>query len=406
VSALSLFTGGEFVVQHGPLERLPAFMREGSMQSIDALCRSYTGGLQVASGSAREGVQIHVSEAHAAALLRLGLTVYFTDVEQTLPRSGAWLRALETALGVPNCAAISAFVNAPGSGLPLHHDRFDQLFFQIRGEKQFRYAANGYVANPDVQFSPYTAAALGFGQTYQSGFPLTSEEVFARQPFLTTQLSPGSCFFMPAGTWHTTAEQTGDCLSLVVVVRAPSKLGLLLNLLEVYASQSPAWRARTYGGFGSDEVTREREHAELGRLLAELGPRMSSLPAEEAYGAYVASNYATGAQREYPQSLRFERYIRLPNSRVSLEMDEALGKLRCSVEAGPTDRPPLQTVLGLNPEARPVVEWLLSMARAFTVSEASEKFSEFAREDLEDLFGWLSQAGLIRPIPAPPWGAP
>jgi hypothetical protein len=406
VSALSLFTGGRFVVEHGPLERLPAFMREGPMQSIDALCRSYTGGLQVANGNAREGVQIHVSEAHAAALLRLGLTVYFVDVQPTLPRSGAWLRELEGRLGVPNCASISAFVNAPGSGLPLHHDRFDQLFFQIRGQKRFRHAPNSYVKNPDVQFSPYTAAALGFGQTYQGGFPLTSEQLLEAERFETVELSPGTCFFMPAGTWHTTAEQTGDCLSLVVVVRAPSKLALLLNLLEVYGSQSEALRARTYGGFGVDESVRELEQQELGVLMSELARRMDSLPAEDAYAAYLASNYATGAQHEYPRHFRFERYIPLPNSKISFEMDETIGKLRCLVEAGPTDRPPLQTVLGFNPEARPVVDWLLSLGRAFSVSEASELFCEFAREDLEDLFGWLSQAGLIRPIPAPPWTVP
>ncbi|MGC4087894.1 MAG: hypothetical protein QM756_08355 [Polyangiaceae bacterium] len=76
-SSLSLFRGGEFVVKHGALERLPAFMREGPMQGIDALCRSYSGGVQIANGGPRQGTQLHVSEAHPATLLKLGLTVYF-----------------------------------------------------------------------------------------------------------------------------------------------------------------------------------------------------------------------------------------------------------------------------------------------------------------------------------------
>ena len=105
----------------------------------------------------------------------------------------------------------------------------DQLFFQIHGEKRFRYAPNGYVENPDVQFSPYSAAQPEWGQTYRRGFPLTSEEVLARDVRSVT-LRPGSAFFMPAGTWHTTAEQTEPALSLVVAVRAPSRIELLVNL--------------------------------------------------------------------------------------------------------------------------------------------------------------------------------
>jgi hypothetical protein len=54
-----------------------------------------------------------------------------------------------------------AFANAAGSGLPLHHDRYDQLFFQIRGRKQFQYAPNGYVGTPDLQFSPTLELAPG-----------------------------------------------------------------------------------------------------------------------------------------------------------------------------------------------------------------------------------------------------
>ncbi|MGC4087893.1 MAG: cupin domain-containing protein [Polyangiaceae bacterium] len=304
---------------------------------------------------------------------------------------------------MPQCAGISGFANAPGSGLPVHHDRFDQLLFHVRGEKLFRFAKNDWLQNPDVQFSPYTAAAMGFGPNYQDGFPGSSDELFERAHFETTTLQPGSCFFMPAGTWHTTAEQTGDCLSLVVVVRAPSKLALLLNLIENYGAQSPELRARCYAGFGDDGAAREQEQAELQRLLHDLGTRLTTLPAAGAYAGYVANCYSNGTTSSYPHTLRFERYIRLPNSTIQLETDAALGKLRCLVEAGPTHRPPVQTVLAFNPEARPIVDWVVDTKRAFSVTEASEHFSEFEREDIEDLFAWLAQAGLIRPLTAPPW---
>ncbi len=71
-----------------------------------------------------------------------------------LPKSNEWLRGLEATLGLPECSSMMAFANSAGSGLSLHHDRYDQLFFQIRGRKVFQHAPNGYVENPDVQFSP------------------------------------------------------------------------------------------------------------------------------------------------------------------------------------------------------------------------------------------------------------
>src|SRR5262249_27627441 len=124
----------ELTVTHGPLERLPAFMRTGPLESVDSLCRHYTGPLEVAQGSAESGVHVPVRDVHAAALLRLGLTVYFTELRRSLPFAGNWLKGLEASLGVPECASLAAFANATGSGLSLHHDRFDQLFFQLRGK--------------------------------------------------------------------------------------------------------------------------------------------------------------------------------------------------------------------------------------------------------------------------------
>jgi hypothetical protein len=401
MTALELFAHRELFVQHGTLERFPAFMREGPMESTDSLCRHYQGGLEVANGSAAAGVQIPVNDAHPAVLLRLGLTVYFSDLKRSLPQSQPWLRQLEASLGLPECASLMAFANSAGSGLSLHHDRFDQLFFQIRGEKQFRYAANGFVDNPDVQFSPFAAAPAEFGQSYRKGFPLTSEEVL-RRPFQTANLQPGSAFFMPGGTWHTTAEQATDSLSLVVAVRAPSRLDLLQNLLRYYAGQAPAWRARAYCGWASDPAS-AGEHQALGALLVDLGQRLQSLPAKDAYGAWSVHGYTVGQQSQYPAQLRFDRFIRLPNSSAHFEEDTALGKLRCIVQSGPIHRPQARTVLAFHAEARKVVDWVLVTHAAFSVAEVCERFTDFAREDLEQLLAWLAHAALIRPLPAPEW---
>lgn len=403
--AAELFTGGKMVITHGPLERLPALLRSGPMASIDALCRHYVGPLEVAQGSSSDGIQVPVADVHPTALLHLGLTVYFTDLRRTLPGSREFLRALESALGLPECTTLAAFTNAPGSGLALHHDRFDQLFFQIEGTKRFRYAPSGFVTNPDTQFSPFTAALPEFGQTYRNGFPASAAGLEERG-LETELLEPGSALFMPAGTWHTTAEQTERALSVVVVVRAPSRLDVALNFLRYYASQSPEWRARPYGAFAADPPAAATEHDALARLLAELGPRLSSLSPRAAFDAWRSHGHSVGALADYPRDARFERYIRIPNSSLEFKPSGADGKLGCVVQSGPTSRPRASTELAVNEEARPVLEWVLATHRAFSLDEAAGRFPEFARDDLADLFGWLAHAALIRPIPAPEWDAP
>jgi hypothetical protein len=399
---MELFASKELVVQNGTLDRFPAFMRTGLMESVASICRGYAGPLQVSNGSATDGVQIDVAGAHAAALLRLGMTVYFTDLDRALPDSRPWLRDLEEALGIPECAGLSAFANAAGSGLSLHHDRFDQLFFQIGGEKTFRYAPNGFVEHPDVQFSPCAAAPPDWAQTYRHGFPLTTEEVLARG-LTTATLKPGSAFFMPAGTWHTTAGQDNESLSIIVVVRAPSRLAIVLNLLRHYAAQSPEWRARSYGGWAAPGPAMNVERQKLAALMADLAERLPGLPAGDAYGAWWSERFTTGTQGQYPLGARFDRYVRLPNSSVRYEGTGPSGLATCIVRSGPTDRPQAETVLAISDEVRPVVDWVLQTHAAFSIQDACKAFDDCTRSDLEALFAWLSHAALIRPLPAPEW---
>jgi hypothetical protein len=403
VPAPELFQSRSLVVRHGALERFPAFMRTGAMENVESLCRSYVGNVEVAKGSALDGIQTPVSGVHPTALLRLGLTVFFPDLRRALPKSNEWLRGLEAALGLPECSSMMAFANSAGSGLSLHHDRYDQLFFQIRGRKLFQYAPNGYVENPDVQFSPCGPAHPDFGRSYRAGFPLTNEELL-KKAFETLELEPGSCFFMPSGTWHTTAEQPSDSLSLVVAVRAPSYLDVLLNFVQYYASQTPAWRARPYGAWSRDTEVAAAPQAELSRLASDLSKRLPGLPLSEAFKAWVAHGHVVGIQAEYPSHERFARFIRIPNSSLRFEDDAALGKLRCVVLAGPTNRPPAQTVLGIEHEARPIIDWILASNAAFSVGALCTALPDFEPTEVEELLASLAGAGLIRPLLAPEWG--
>src|SRR6185295_13858452 len=104
--------------------------------------------------------------------------------------------------------------------------------------------------------------------------------------------------------------------------------------------------------------------------------------------------FAIGTQSEYPRNARFERYVRLPNSSARFHEDPTPGKFRLAVESGPTNRPQARTLIGFNAGARSVVEWVLEERKAFSVDEALERFPAFTRDDLFELFGWLSHAAL------------
>ena len=407
MSALELFRGRAFAVSHGSVERLPAFMREGLLSSIESLCRGYTGQLDVAGGSADDGLQVPVADVNAWALLKLGLTVYFKDLRRVLPAAPAFLQQLESALGLPVCAGLSGFVNAPGSGLSLHHDRFDQLLFQIRGRKRFRYLANRYVEQPSVQFTPFAPAPAEWAQSYRAGFP-RSTRALLEEPLESVELEPGSVIFMPGGLWHTTAEQPDHALSLVVAVRAPSRLDVALNLIRYYATQAPAWRESAYGGWSAEPALAEGAQRAFARLFSELGERMTRFPTEDAFASLSLDSFGKGTSSEYPQGARFARFIRLPNASVRFEEDAALGKLRCVVQSGPFSRPPIETVLAFETHARGVVEWVLQLDRAFSTIELCDRFEDFQVSELLDLLEGLARASLIRPLPAIEWdeGAP
>src|SRR5690606_29533534 len=149
--------------------------------------------------------------------------VFFRDLGPLLPEAAAWLQTFDEALGVPDCARLSAFANAKGSGLPVHHDRSDHVLLQLQCTKTLRLRPNGYVEHPDVPSSPFGPTAPEWARAYQAGFPADAREL-EEGAWTSVTLEPGSALFLPAGTWHTTADQLEPCLTAVVVLQAPSRL--------------------------------------------------------------------------------------------------------------------------------------------------------------------------------------
>ncbi|MCA9493619.1 MAG: hypothetical protein KC621_26990 [Myxococcales bacterium] len=369
---------------HGALERLPAFFRAGLLQDATHLCRHYVGNLQVAGGDQVGGVQQAVGRVPASRMLDLGLTVVFDDLVGSVPEAGAWLRALEGALGLPTCSRMMAFVNAPGSGLTLHHDRYDQLLIQLEGTKTFRWRASG-LEHPDLRCSHGDLPAAAFGASYADGFPPTPESVLADTHEV--RLHPGSVLFLPGGTWHTTAKQDERAMSVAVIVEAPTAADLFLSCVAAQLEQLPAWRKRVYAD------------PDLPALVAGLTPHLAELDLSLALATWQLRRSFTSDTQAPPTGIRWPRYIRLPYAKVSTHPTEDGEGLLVRVVCGAGTYVHADTTLGTFPEAGAVIEWIAGCIKAFAVSDLTAAFPEILEEEIDGLLDALGQARFIRPVP-------
>lgn len=399
-SSHALFTSGELTVTHGPVARLPQWMRSGALGNVSRLCELYRGTLEVARGPSLpprpgeefigRGGQVRVQGARPEALLQLGLTVFFADIRDAVPESRVFLSELEAALGVPSCSVIGVFVNAPGSGLPLHHDSHDQLLIQLLGEKDFTYVKGPHARHPGLQFSPESRVHPDFSAIYGEALPARAEEIRERG-VETLRLKPGSCLFLPAGCFHETVDQADVCMSLSIAVRPPSRADLILSALRARLLREPAFRAPSYGVFG-DEFDSTSLQDQLTRAASLLGTlRPEALPEVTLERAV-----RDGDPTSHPHQNRFTRYLRIPSTIVRFE-DASEGRIRVIVR---TVHRLDENVLEIASVARPLVKHVLSSTQVVSKDATCHAFPEFEEEEITALLADLARVGLLRPVVA------
>lgn len=397
-SARALFEAGKLVVTEGALGRLPGWMRSGALADVTSLCKSYRGVLEVARGRSMaptegqefigSGGQVRVSGTRPEALLQLGLTVFFADIRDAVPGSRVFLAELEAALGVPPCSVIGVFVNAPGSGLPMHHDSHDQLLIQLSGEKDFTYARGAHARHPGLQFSPDTRVHPEFASVYGRALPASVEEIEERG-LETVRLKPGSALFLPAGCFHRTTEQSEVCMSLSIAVRPPSYADLVLGGLRARLLREERFRAPSYGQFGADA-----DLELLGRTLREASEELTRVEPRALCEIFLERLVQDGDPSAYPNRAHFSQFLRIPSTKVRFE---TAGPERTRVLVRLVHRIE-ENRLEIASVAERIVRKVMGTHQIITKAELLAEFDEFDEEDLETLLDDLARVGLLRPV--------
>ena len=315
ISGPELVTSGEVRVGHGSIDRLPEPLRQEPFHEPGALARWYRGDIQATGGSDTSGRQVNL-QGRAADLLQLGMTVIMTDVEPQLPEISEWLRDLEAEVGAPyGCSQLYAFANSAGSGLPVHHDTYDQIVIQLVGRKQFHHAANPFADRPAIPYAHGGPHHDLVPMVYGSELP--SEDAVTALDWQCTVLEPGTALYLPHGTWHRTTHQEEECLSATITLRAPTNASLISQWLQRWLFQFPEWRERTYGGWSSNNTNAvERLTALVDQLAEELG----SLDPSTAFSAWELHRHVANAQ-PYPWVRTFDYWLRQPHIHASIRPD-------------------------------------------------------------------------------------
>jgi hypothetical protein len=366
---------------HGLLSRLPALFSSRELSSFRALASGYRGWLGFGHG-ARSSRMISVQETNPIHLYELGLSVYLPDISPNVPGAAAFLRALETELGIDEgCTRITVWASPRGDGAPTHFDSEDVFSIQLAGSKRFEVAPMKEYAYPlGGQYGPGAAPYDDMYPQLENGFP---EATLA--DFETVDMQAGSVLFLPRGTWHRTlAEQ--DSFAISIGIRPPSVVESFLEQLRYVLLQDPEWRRPMYGVRG-DEAQRKQALERARRVLDTVPNVVQAISTDHLAPPPEAERLknivrATSFQRELGTRMEFE-----PGQGA-----EVLRVISWSRDAGE------QNTLQMNvpPQYSPTLRWLADLKAAFTAGDAADRFPEVPFEQHQKILDVLTRARYLR----------
>ncbi len=373
---------------HGEPARLPEFLRTRELSSIGALGSVYRGRLAFCSG-ARTSYMVPGDPAQAQRLFQMGLTLYFDDLAPYIPGAEAFLRQLETELGISEGSTrMTAWASPREDGAACHYDANDIISIQVFGDKRFELAPVREITTPyGRQYSPGT---MPFEELYTqtaNGFPDWRDVQFQA-----VDMTPGSVLFFPRGTWHRTFA-SADSLAVAIVVEPPPAIDCFLNELRLVLLQDPRWRKPLYGAWGNGEQ-RQQALAQAEQLLRDV-PQASAVIAPQDMILPTVSEEQRLELIE-PRT----RFQRVPNTSAAAEQspppdDNGLEWVRISFK----DEHDVQQTLAsveVPQQYNDVLAWLSQRCAPFSAQVLAEQFPSIPFDELKRLLQVCTRGGLLK----------
>lgn len=233
--------------------------------------------------------------SHAHTLYAQGATIFIDEIEGFLPFLKVLERFLAQEFGLHSGLMNTKLsLSLPGSGFPMHFDRWDTLQLQLKGSKKWFLAKNNYVIDPIDGLSYDYEAAPRLLSYSRSGIERGPTKK------LTVNLRTNKMLFVPRGWWHETSAVT-ESATLIILFKIPSRLHLLPENLKTGLELDRRWRAGIINGWSTDPVKRDRCDRDFQKLIDETFGR-AFLDARSLIDGFDIANFLQkyGLKRSYP----------------------------------------------------------------------------------------------------------
>lgn len=382
VRALSAGCPTHWFATHDNAARLPAPLRCIELTDVQSLLRAHRGRIAFTSGP-KSPDMVPIDKVNAAALWRMGLTVYFPDVTPCVSGLEALLRQLEMELGVrAGSARCGAFASPPGDGLACHYDAEDVISIQLAGRKRFHLAPVAELPTPyGMQYGPGSAPYDDLYPQITGPFP-----DFQHARFETVNMAPGSVLFMPRGTWHR-SEALSESLAVSIILRPPTLLDSALEQLRLILLQDERWRRPLYGLGRNTE-----SDAMLSDTLATLPQHAAALTCAD-----IISHNLAEAER-IARIGADSRFHANPTGRIeSLPAPHSAAQVTLLLKTVDDQRGERCIArLDVAPEALRVFEWLTTQLGPFSASDLVRQFPAFPLSEHLEILRVAARGQLVK----------
>ena len=377
----------KYFVAHGKKARLPPAFLVDELNNFDSLARRYQGKVSFFSGP-RSPHMVPVEGVNAAALYRLGLSVYLTDIGPYFPEFTPMLRHLERELGInEGCARAGVFASPHSDGIHCHYDAVDIISVQLRGNKLWRLARVQEIPFPSgKQYIPGNHPIDDLYPQVTNGFPDWRDANFDE-----VEVWPGSVLFMPRGTWHQT-EASEDSIAVSIGMTPPTAAEVILEQLRLTLLQDPKWRKPLYGAWGEGKA-RQRAEEEAHKLIADLSNVANDLSPTELKLSYQSE------QTRIAEISSNSRFQRMPNSQLNLEdktPDDGNDVIKANVVQSHQGASRIIATIDVPRRYGPVLRWIGNQKSDFHLKELTARFAEINSGEAIELAQVLASANVLK----------